>query len=276
MNSVNTKKIASSASLTGASIGKRRILHGIDLTLPAGRWSAIVGPNGAGKSTLLRVLAGLLPCDGQVLLQGRDLNAWPARERARQLAWLGQAESGGEDLLAWDVAMLGRLPHRAWLAAPSAQDQAIVEQALRATQAWDLRERRLGELSGGERQRVLLARLLATEAPVLLMDEPLAHLDPPHQADWLATVRALVAGGTTVVSVLHELSMALQADDVLIIQNGRLVHHGACASPHTHQALEAAFDGRIGVYPVQGRWIALPREVAHVGAVEGQGLTGVG
>lgn len=257
------RNIAISARLAGASIGKRQILHDIELRLPAGRWSAIVGPNGAGKSTLLRVLAGLLPCDGRVALLGRPLAAWPARERARRLAWLGQQEGGGEDLLAWDVAMLGRLPHRAWLAPPTAEDRAIVEQALRRTQAWALRDRRLGELSGGERQRVLLARLLAVQAQVLLMDEPLAHLDPPHQADWLAAVRALVAGGHTVVSVLHELSMALQADDVLIVKDGRLAHHGASASPTTHRALQAAFDDRVRVLPVQGQWIALPQEASH-------------
>ncbi|HMN58012.1 MAG TPA: ABC transporter ATP-binding protein [Ottowia sp.] len=255
------QNIAVSAHGVSASIGKSPILHGINLQLPAGRWCAIVGPNGAGKSTLLRVLAGLLPCHGQVRLQGRALGDWPARERARQLAWLGQAETGGEDLLAWDVAMLGRLPHRAWLAAPDERDQAAVTQALHATQAWELRARRLGALSGGERQRVLLARLLATQAPVLLMDEPLAHLDPPHQADWLATVRAQVAAGGTVVSVLHELNMALRADELLIIQAGRLLHHGPCDAAETHRALVAAFDGRIGVHPVQGQWIALPREL---------------
>ena len=259
------QKIAIGTHGVSASIGNTPILHDVDLQLSAGRWCAIVGPNGAGKSTLLRVLAGLLPSEGQVLLQGRALHDWPARERARQLAWLGQAETGGEDLLAWDVAMLGRLPHRAWLAAPSEHDHAAVAQALRATQAWDLRARRLGELSGGERQRVLLARVLATEAPLLLMDEPLAHLDPPHQADWLATVRAQVGAGATVVSVLHELTMALLADDLLIVKAGRVLHHGPCHDPVTHRALVAAFDGRIAVHPVQGQWIALPhvQELTH-------------
>ncbi|MDO5692673.1 MAG: ABC transporter ATP-binding protein [Pseudomonadota bacterium] len=251
-------KEALGARFSQARIGKKPILHATDLRLPAARWTAIVGPNGAGKSTLLRVLAGLLPADGVVRLQGKPLADWPARERARQLAWLGQGEAGTEDLLAFDVAMLGRLPHRAWLATPTAADHAAVEQALRATQAWDLRERRLGELSGGERQRVLLARALAVQAPVLLMDEPLAHLDPPHQADWLALARAQVATGGTVVSVLHELGMALQADDLLIIKGGQVVHHGPCASPTTHRALQAAFDWRVGVYQVKDRWVALP------------------
>lgn len=256
-------RMALQARLAGARIGDRAILHAMQLGLAHGRWTAIVGPNGAGKSTLLRVLAGLLPCEGEVRLLGRPLAHWPSRERARELAWLGQQEGGSEDLRGWDVVMLGRLPHRAWLAPSTARDDAAVEAALRATQAWDLRERRLCELSGGERQRVLLARLLAVQAQVLLMDEPLAHLDPPHQADWLATVRALAAGGTTIVSVLHELNMALQADDIAIIAAGRLAHFGAAASAETHRALQAAFGERIAIHPVQGQWIALPSEANH-------------
>ena len=252
--------IAISACQISASIGNRLILQGINLQLPAGRWTSIVGPNGAGKSTLLRVLAGLLPvCSGQVLLQGRDLHAWPRRERAQHLAWLGQNEAAADDLTVYDVAMLGRLPHQPWLAPPSAADHAAVEQALRATHAWDWRQRTLGGLSGGERQRVLLARALAVQAQVLLMDEPLANLDPPHQADWLLLVRALVAEGKTVVSVLHEVSMALQADHVAVLARGRIVHHGAAADPDTHRAVERVFDHRIAIHSVAGQWMALPR-----------------
>ncbi|RYF35833.1 MAG: ABC transporter ATP-binding protein, partial [Comamonadaceae bacterium] len=221
---------------------KNEILHGIDLRLPAGRWTAIVGPNGAGKSTLLRALAGLLPSTGEVFLQGRSLGTLAARARATQLSWLGQNEPTADDLTVYDVAMLGRLPHQPWLAPPSGADRAAVEQALRATHAWDWRERLLGRLSGGERQRVLLARALAVQAQVLLMDEPLANLDPPHQADWLALVRALVGEGRTVVSVLHEISMALHADEMVILQAGRVVHQGECTDAATHRALEAVFD----------------------------------
>ena len=259
------QKIAVSARSTGARIGKAQILHALDVQIPAARWTAIVGPNGAGKSTLLRVLAGLLPTDGVVQLHGQPLADWPARERARQLAWLGQGEAGAEDLIAYDVVLLGRLPHRAWLAPPTAADHAAVQRALAEMQVAHLQSRRLGDLSGGERQRVLLARALAVQAPVLLMDEPLAHLDPPHQADWLATVRAQVGAGATVVSVLHELTMALLADDLLIVKAGRVLHHGPCHDPVTHRALVAAFDGRIAVHPVQGQWIALPhvQELTH-------------
>ena len=234
-------------------------MHGIDLALRAGRWTSIVGPNGAGKSTLLKALAGLLPSAGPVQLLGRPLHAWPRRERARQLAWLGQNECAADDLTVYDVAMLGRLPHQGWMAPPSAADHAAVEQALRSTQAWDWRERALGHLSGGERQRVLLARALAVQAQVLLMDEPLANLDPPHQADWLLLARALVARGTTVVSVLHEISFALHADDVVVLAAGRVQHHGAAQDSATHRALEKVFDQRIAIHALQGQWVALPQ-----------------
>jgi iron complex transport system ATP-binding protein len=248
-----------------ASLGQTEVLRGMDMALPAARWTSIVGPNGAGKSTLLKVLAGLLPYQGEVSLLEHSLATMPRRRRARQLAWLGQSEVSGDDLTVWDVAMLGRLPYQAWLGAPSAADHAAVEQALKATQAWDWRARTLGQLSGGERQRVLLARALAVQAQVLLMDEPLANLDPPHQADWLGLVRSLVKQGCTVVSVLHEISMALQADEMLVVAAGRVTHQGACADAATHRAVEAVFEGRIAIHGLGTQWVALPIAPAPFG-----------
>ena len=251
--------IAVNARHICARLGNDEILHGIDLALPRGRWTSIVGPNGAGKSTLLKVLAGLLPHSGDVTLLGQPMAGLRGRQRAQQLSWLGQNESSADDLTVYDVAMLGRLPHQAWLAPPSAADHAAVERALRATQAWEWRGRALGQLSGGERQRVLLARALAVEAEVLLMDEPLANLDPPHQTDWLLMVRQLVASGKTVVSVLHEISFALQADQLVVMEKGRVTHQGACADAATHRAVENVFDHRICVLHLGGQWLALPR-----------------
>ncbi len=249
-----------------ASLGGCQVLHAVQVGFAAGRWTSVVGPNGAGKSTLLKVLAGLLPGSGQVHLLGQPLQQLPARQRARQLAWLGQNETVADDLSVHDVVMLGRLPHRPWLGGPSAEDLAAVERALRTTQAWDWRQRTLGQLAGGERQRVLLARALAVEAQVLLMDEPLAHLDPPHQADWLALTRALVAQGRTVVSVLHEITTALHADDMLILQQGQVFHFGACADAATHAALQAVFEQRISVHSIHGQWLALPTFFLHPNA----------
>jgi len=247
-------------TLTGlsAALGGAPVLKDITLQLRAGVWTSVVGPNGAGKSTLLKALAGLLPVSGQVQLLGRALAQWPRQERARALAWLGQGEPAMDELSVYDVAMLGRLPHLAWLQPPSAQDHAVVQEALTQTQAWAWRDRPLGALSGGERQRVLLARALAVQAQVILMDEPLANLDPPLQSDWMALVRTLTAQGRTVVSVLHEISTALQADEMLIMQQGRVLHHGACTDASTHRSLESLFEHRIAIHAIAGRLVSLP------------------
>lgn len=250
--------MALEARKVSASLGGVAVLHDVSLALPRGRWTSILGPNGAGKSTLLKALAGVLPYSGEVRLLDVPLQQVPGRRRAQQLAWLGQNESSADDLTVLDVAMLGRLPHQAWLAPPNAADLAAVERALRFTQAWDWRHRPLGQLSGGERQRVLLARALAVEAQVLLMDEPLANLDPPHQADWLCVVEALLDHGTTVVSVLHEITVALHAHDLVVMRDGRITHYGPTHESATHDALKHAFDNRIAIHAVAGQWVALP------------------
>lgn len=235
----------------------QEVLHGVDVSFAEGRWTSIVGPNGAGKSTLLKALAGLLPATGRIHLFDQDLMTVDRKQRAQQISWLGQNETALDDMRVWDVAMLGRLPHQDWLASPNAQDHAVVETALRATQAWEWRLRSFGQLSGGERQRVLLARAMAVQAQVLLMDEPLANLDPPHQVDWLEQVRCLTSQNTTVISVLHEVGMALHADDMVVMQTGRVVHQGACADAATHRAVEAVFDNRMAIHSLEGQWVAL-------------------
>ncbi|MGC4061449.1 MAG: ABC transporter ATP-binding protein [Aquabacterium sp.] len=246
------------ADLRAVTLSGRRILGPQTLSLSAGRWTAIVGPNGAGKSTLLRTLAGLQPCDGEVSLKGQPMAQWPAKARARCLSWLGQAETGADDLRAGDVVMLGRLPHQAWLSAPSEADHAAVRQAMAQTQCWPWRDRLVSQLSGGERQRVLLARALAVQADVMLMDEPLAHLDPPHQADWLDIVRALRSRGVTVLSVLHELNMALHADELIVMAQGQVRYHGPAHERASHEAVMQVFDGRVKLHALGDQWVALP------------------
>lgn len=265
--SPSTPSVALGAFDLSVSLGAGRRLHPVldqvDVAIQAGRWTSIVGPNGAGKSTLLRALAGLLPLQsGHVQLLGKDLSTWSSRARAQTLAWLAQggaSDMGADDLLVRDVVMLGRLPHQGWLSPPSLNDLAVVEAALQKTHAWAWRDRPFGALSGGERQRVLLARLLAVQAQVLLMDEPLANLDPPHQADWIDLVRAQVADGGTVVSVLHEISMALLADDLIVMREGRVVYVGPTHQPEAHEAIAAVFDHRLRIHSLGDRWVALPQ-----------------
>jgi iron complex transport system ATP-binding protein len=246
-------------------LGGRTVVDGVSLSLHAGQWAAVVGPNGAGKSCLLSLLAGLrAPVAGQVWLQGRELGRWPARERARQLAWLAQQEPGaGEaEMAAIDVVRLGRLPHHGLMGAPTAADEAAVQQALAETEALALAPRRLAELSGGERQRVLLARALAVGAPVLLLDEPTTHLDAPHQRALLRGLAARARAGAAVAAVLHDLTLALAADRVLVMQAGRLVADGRPEEGPLRAALEAVFDHAFTIEPVPRagvrHWVAVP------------------
>jgi len=256
---MNTTNFALQLQDVHASLAGKEILRGIDVAFESGRWTSIVGPNGAGKSSLLKAMAGLIPSSGSIVLFDQDLKNIEPKQRARQLSWLGQNEAVSDDLCVWDVVMLGRIPHQDWLAPPNANDHQVVTTALRATQAWDLRERSLNQLSGGERQRVLLARAMAVHAPVMLMDEPMANLDPPHQVDWLEQVRCLTAQNTTVISVLHEVGMALLADDVVVMQAGLVVYQGLCSHEQTHRAIESVFDNRISIRRVDAQFVALPK-----------------
>ena len=237
----------------------REVLRGVDVSVQPGRWLAIVGPNGAGKSTLLQALAGLLPVQGALHFTCRPLDQWTRRERALQMAWMGQGQDVPADLCVHDLVMLGRLPHQGWQARASQADAQAVRQALEAVDLWALRDRPLGFLSGGERQRVLLARALAVQAPVMLMDEPLANLDAPHQAQWWAQVRQHTLAGGTVLSVLHELSMALQADELLVLHQGQVIHQGAPDDAATRAALASVFGPHLAIARVQSQWVALPR-----------------
>jgi iron complex transport system ATP-binding protein len=224
-------------------IGGQLVVDDVSLSVNRAEWVALVGPNGAGKSTLLAALAGVGPHNrGSLTLDGRAIEQWPARDRARRLAWLAQSGDAEGDIAVNDIVQLGRLPHLGLHGGPGADDQAIVMAAMREMEVDHLAERRLAELSGGERQRVLLARVLAVQAPLLLLDEPTAHLDAPHQRALVRSVRRRVAAGDAVVTVLHDLTLALQADRILVLAQGRLQADGPPSDPMLRAALEAAFD----------------------------------
>lgn len=241
--------------------GQATVVRGVSLAAHAGQWLAIVGPNGAGKSSLLQALAGLWPvASGEVLLQGQSGPQVSARQRARQLAWMGQTPPGDEALSVDDTVALGRLPHQGWWGWPahSAADREAIEQALQDTDLLALRHRALQALSGGERQRAHLARALATQAPVLLLDEPSAHLDAPHQRLLAQVLRTQAQRGCAVVSVLHELPLALAADRIAVMQSGALLACGDAGDALVHRAIETVFAQAVRIAQVDGRWTALP------------------
>ncbi len=246
-----------SATALSLRLGSTPALREVSLELQPG-WTAIVGPNGAGKSTLLRVLAGLqTPDAGQVFLNRQPLDELPHRSRATQLAWLSQQGETSGDLTVRELVHLGRLPHLGVLGATTSQDEAAVQRAMAHTECAAWQDRRLHELSGGERQRVWLARALAVEAPLLLLDEPTTHLDPPHQVALVRLLKRLTHEGSSVISVLHDLSLALQADRLVVMQAGRITAEGSRDDPKVHLELRAVFDNAVSVERLRDRWIAV-------------------
>jgi iron complex transport system ATP-binding protein len=255
--------------------GDREVLRDVQFDLPPG-WTAVVGPNGAGKSSLLRVLAGVLRADaGEIRLMGQSADGWAPRERAQTLAWMpqsGATQVPDSGLSVWDVAGLGRLPRLGLWGTAGSDDLIATEAALKVLGADAWRDRAFSALSGGEQQRVLLARALAVEAQVLLLDEPMAHLDPPWQwalvRHWRSALADTRARLKCVVTVLHDLMLALQADHLLVMREGQVLACGATADPLVRQALCAAFDHAFDVVPwvdpesVAGanpRWFIRPR-----------------
>jgi iron complex transport system ATP-binding protein len=242
--------------------GPCAILSDLNLDIPQGKWTSVIGPNGAGKSSLLQAIAGLLKWDGSITIDEVNISSFTQKDLAKKIAWLDQgsttADELGESLSVYDTVMLGRLPHQGWLHLPSENDHLMVEKALQHSDAWHLRHRPLQQLSGGERQRVLLARLIAVGSDILLMDEPLANLDPPHQSDFLKWQDILLAQGKTLVTVLHEIHFALRADHVIMINEGKLHFQGSSQDPETHQALIALFNGRIHLEKLGSDWVVLP------------------
>ena len=238
--------------------GNHHVLKQIDVSVEQGTWTCVVGPNGAGKTTLLKVLAGLFPFEGEVWLNGQSLFTYPLSERAKQLAWLSQHDTAVDDLTVQDVVMLGRLPYQSWWGSASPSDRDIVEECLLTQHISQWRERSLSTLSGGERQRVLLARMLAVQAPLMLMDEPIANVDIQHQSKWLHAVQETTRQGNTVVSVLHDLNLALRADQVIVMQDGRVVLQSTTDDPQLHQCLQQTFEQRLRFHRLADRWVVVP------------------
>lgn len=235
-----------SARDLGVTLGGTQALQGVTASLPRGAITAICGPNGAGKSTLLAALVGLVaPAAGEVVLADRPLAALHPRERARRIGYLPQ-----DGTIAWDIAVrgvvaLGRLPFGDMASEP-------VEQALAALDLRHLAERPVSTLSGGEKARVLLARVLAGEPEWILADEPLAALDLAHQLAILRHLRAAANAGAGVVLVLHDLALAMNhADRVLVLDGGRLAADGA-----PQDALSAA--NIAWIWGVEASWLGEP------------------
>ena len=225
------------------------VLREVSLTVAGGEIVAVIGPNGAGKSTLLKAALGFIPHDGVVTVKERQVTAMAPRERARCLAYVPQRSQLGVGMDVRNVVALGRFAHHGDMARLSATDAVAIDRALERCAVTAFAQRPFSQLSVGEQQRVLLARALATEAPVVLLDEPTAALDIGHVLHLLQLLRSLATEGKAILVVLHDLDqVARLADRVCLLESGQLRACGPVAEVFTHAHLAKVF----GVAPVAG------------------------
>lgn len=245
------------ASLS-VTLSGRRILSGIALTVRPRELVAVIGPNGSGKTTLLCAATGLVPSEGSIEVGGAALTSMPLAERARRIAYLPQGHVFYWPLPVAEVVALGRLPRGAG-ADPSEADRIAVERALAETGTTEFAGRAVTTLSGGEKARVAIARVLATEAPLILADEPTASLDPRYQLAMVALLRRHADAGGAVVAVLHDLALAARsADRIVILDGGRIVADGPPRSVLTPERLAETFGVTAEIVEVRGMPVVVP------------------
>jgi iron complex transport system ATP-binding protein len=242
------------------TLGGRDVVQNVDAEVERGEWVALIGPNGAGKTTLLRAIAGLVRHDGEVSLLGRPAASLDRRERARLLAVVPQTPETPAWLTVAEYVLMGRTPHLGPLAREGAADRHAAARALDRLELDGLADRPLGTLSGGERQRAVVARALAQEASIVLLDEPTAALDIGHQQHALELLDGLRGQeGLTLVAAMHDLTLAAQyADRVLLLSAGVIVADGAAADVLTEEALAEHYGASVRVVTVDARLAVLP------------------
>jgi iron complex transport system ATP-binding protein len=225
------------------------VLHAVSFEAVAGGWLSLIGPNGAGKSTALRAIAGLLPHTGTVWIDGTDTRGMRGRARARAIAYVPQEPVLPADMTVGDYVMLGRTPHLGYLGIPGGRDCLAADAAMRRLDVTRFAGRRLAHMSGGERQRVVLARALATEPSMLLLDEPTSMLDIGYQQQVLELVDELRrTSGLTVLSTLHDLTVAGQyADTLVLLSDGRVAASGPAAAVLTEDLIGRVYTARVEV-----------------------------
>jgi iron complex transport system ATP-binding protein len=244
--------------------GTRVALHDVDLEVRAGEFLALTGPNGSGKTTLIRAVLGFLdPAVGSVEVFGKSVEELSVRERARQVAWVPQEENLRDQVLLCDYVLYGRFPHHGRMDGETDDERRLAERILNDVGLGDRAMDGVLSLSGGERQRAVLGRALAQETPILLLDEPTAHLDIGHQLDLLARVRALSRSrGVAVVAALHDLNLAARfADRIVVLSRGRRVADGVPAQVLSEDLLARVWG--IAADLARDRRTGLPYLVPH-------------
>jgi iron complex transport system ATP-binding protein len=235
------------ATNLGVTLRGRAIVRDAALTLRAGELLAVVGPNGAGKTTLVRALAGLVASSGEIALDGKPLADIPVRNLARARAYLPQGHVFHWPMTVAAIVALGRTPHRDAFTPATEADRIAVHAAIAATSLESLAHRPINTLSGGERARVAIARALATQAPILLADEPTAALDARHQLLVMNLLRDAARRGGAVLAVVHDLALAARfADRVAVMKDGRIVADDVPAKALTAERIAEVFGVAVG------------------------------
>jgi len=242
--------------LQSAGYGGKKILDDIRFELPEGRILALIGPNGCGKTTLIRAISGTLPdMRGEIHVNGTNLAATNSMERARLVAVVPQSTHIPPAFLVEDVVLMGRTPFIHWAGKTTTADQAIALDAMQKTDILRFQGRYCGDLSAGERQRVILARALAQNTPVLLMDEPTSHLDLRFQIEFLElTLKLAINANKTVMVALHDLNLAARfGDEVLAMKDGRVVMKGKAREVLNPETIRAIYGLPVSVFEAPGK-----------------------
>lgn len=254
-----------------AGYDRREVLRNVSFELHPGEFVGIIGPNGCGKSTLIKALSGIIrPAKGQVMVQNEPLDQLSVREVAKRMAVVPQYEQVAFGFSCWDVVLMGRAAYTGMMGHVSAKDKQAAQEAMERMGVWEFRDRPVQQLSGGECQRVSLARAMAQQCNLLLLDEPTSHLDISNQIGLLSEIQSLRnENGHTVVAVLHEINMAAEfCDRILVMHKGGIVADGTPAEVINPHMLKRVFtlDALVRVNPVTGRPHILPRSLPVVDA----------
>jgi iron complex transport system ATP-binding protein len=255
-----------SVSSLDTSLGGKPILRDISFGIRPGEFVGLLGPNGAGKSTLLKSILGLVPSRGEVIIAGRPAGGLASVERARLVAYLPQEREVAWGIRVEELVALGRMPHRPAFAGLGADDAAAIERAIQRMEVAGLRGRPVTELSGGEKARVLIARVLAQDAPLLLADEPTAGLDPSHQIALMRIFAGLAGEGRAIVASLHDLGLAARwCSRLILVDRGAIVADGAPEAVLSADRLRQVFCVEAYFGQAAGRMIVQPLDVAAEG-----------
>lgn len=229
---------------------EHKVLHDVCFRIDKYQFMGIIGANGSGKTTLLKSISGYLrPSSGSIRLFGKDIQKYTIKERAKLIGYVPQDIPIDFQFRCYDIVMMGRFPYLRRFHSKSNTDRDIVEDCMKLTDTWNFKDKMISQLSGGERQRVFIARALAQNPRILLLDEPISHLDIKYQVEILSLLRMLAAKGILIIAILHDINQTSQfCDEIMILKAGRILAKGTPQKVITTQNIHSAFSIDIEVF----------------------------